>query len=310
MDLLTKRRLKTHVIDHLTALGARSRGDDLVILCPFHNDSNPSLGVNVGDDKIPGIFKCFSCPAHGDWNKLADALRLPRFEYGKKTKIAENEDLFGFLAKELRQMQANQDSGPQVLMGTEDLPYNFTWRGFDRAFYQSLGARFYWDKKRDINFLYLPITQFGKYQGYTICRLDRDPTIDFPKYKTFADTSKCFLLYDQVPSSAPIVLVEGHFDAIRLFGLGIPAMCIFGTENWGDVKKAALLSKCPSKVLLLMDGDEAGRTATTQIFNSLRDALVPEVYYLPVTPGDDPKIDPGNMPEFFINEIKWWAHAA
>ncbi|KAA0242501.1 MAG: hypothetical protein EDM70_14135 [Candidatus Brocadia sp. AMX2] len=31
-------------------------------LCPFHDDTNPSLSVNVES----GLFRCFSCDAKGD----------------------------------------------------------------------------------------------------------------------------------------------------------------------------------------------------------------------------------------------------
>jgi putative DNA primase/helicase len=39
-----------------------ARGDEVLALCPFHDDSNPSLSVNVKT----GLFNCFGCDAKGD----------------------------------------------------------------------------------------------------------------------------------------------------------------------------------------------------------------------------------------------------
>lgn len=38
------------------------RGQNLIGLCPFHNDTTPSLTVN----SAKGIYKCFACDVSGD----------------------------------------------------------------------------------------------------------------------------------------------------------------------------------------------------------------------------------------------------
>ena len=50
----------SEVLGHYISL--KSKGSDYIALCPFHNDSNPSL--HVSDKK--GVFKCFPCDAGGD----------------------------------------------------------------------------------------------------------------------------------------------------------------------------------------------------------------------------------------------------
>jgi DNA primase len=40
----------------------RPRGDEIVVSCPFHEDTNPSFSVNLKT----GLFKCFGCGAQGD----------------------------------------------------------------------------------------------------------------------------------------------------------------------------------------------------------------------------------------------------
>lgn len=38
------------------------RGDEVQVLCPFHDDKNPSLSINIKT----GLFNCFACGASGD----------------------------------------------------------------------------------------------------------------------------------------------------------------------------------------------------------------------------------------------------
>lgn len=39
-----------------------ARGDEVLALCPFHDDTNPSLSINLKT----GLFNCFACEAKGD----------------------------------------------------------------------------------------------------------------------------------------------------------------------------------------------------------------------------------------------------
>jgi DNA primase len=62
-----------------------------------------------------------------------------------------------------------------------------------------------------------------------------------------------------------MVLVEGQRDCLRLLTLGIPAMCIFGTQSWSKSKAKLLEVSGVRRIVLLMDGDEAGINATEKI---------------------------------------------
>ncbi len=42
---------------------AKINGDDLIGLCPFHEDSKPSLSVNLRT----GMYHCFACGASGNY---------------------------------------------------------------------------------------------------------------------------------------------------------------------------------------------------------------------------------------------------
>lgn len=43
-------------------LRVERKGREFISLCPFHNDSKPSLTIN--DEK--GFYHCFACGAHGN----------------------------------------------------------------------------------------------------------------------------------------------------------------------------------------------------------------------------------------------------
>ena len=84
------------IISHYIPLN--KKGTALVALCPFHQDTKPSMNVN--DSK--GMFKCFACGQGGDaitfvkeykkldfveaLRELAGVLNLPFEEYQKEKK--------------------------------------------------------------------------------------------------------------------------------------------------------------------------------------------------------------------------------
>ena len=309
MDLITQSRLRDHVIAELTAIGGRIKGDEIIILCAFHQDSRPSLQVHIGHNITPGGFHCFSCGAHGGWNKLAGALRLREFAYAgfgsgirataTPGKPGEQIDPFELLSRVLQKTEVLTAQSLHQKEGLEPLDKNFTWRGLGKRFLECYGARFFWDREKDVEFLYFPLLMNKDYVGYTVAAI----TPGFkPKYRTFADTHRVFFLYDHVPNNGPVYLVEGHYDALRLQADGLPAMALFGTQNWSPTKRAFLAAKNPTKVIILMDGDDAGYKATETIFNDLRAGFNVIPYTLPNQP-DNP-IDPGNMSDWLVEEVR------
>ena len=48
------------------------RGNEFLAVCPFHNDTKPSL--SIVDDK--NFYHCFACGAHGDIIKFTSKGRL------------------------------------------------------------------------------------------------------------------------------------------------------------------------------------------------------------------------------------------
>lgn len=302
VNLLDSEKLRQHVIEQLSPIG-KVKGDEIIIRCfsGKHNDNNPSLGVHIGFKVPPGTYHCFSCKAHGSWNSLAKHLNLVQFKHvGESSFKANPDDPFQILSKSLNSKPLLDQEITPKRHGIEPLPGEFEWRGLSREFLVSREAKFWWqrDVKRDfeMDWLYFPLTRNRKYTGYTLCALKPHK----PKYMVFGNTLENFFLYDHVAPGGPIVLVEGHFDCLRLQSLGIPSLAIFGVANWGPIKKSLLLAKNPSRVVLLFDGDDAGYEATNLIFEDLRTGFDVKPIFLPKT---DEKYDPGNMPVAWVDDL-------
>lgn len=310
MDLLRQSKLRTLVVDSLLAIGGKQRGEHIVLTCPWHNETKPSLHVNIGYEVDPGVFNCFGCKAKGSWNVLAKALKLPTIEENTKDKTItvngistqNDEDDTQTIKKVYEEIQAKikATQAEYPTLKTSELPDDFFWRGYGKKFYEKLGGRFYWNRKFDKNYLYFPLTMNKRYTGYTLCSLDGKDV----KYQTFTDSSKVFFLYDHIPYGVPIVLVEGHFDAIRLYAEGFYPLGIFGVQNWSSIKMNYLTAKAPPKVVIAFDGDKPGCDAAVKVFKDLRIGFNVDIFYLPISTDPKNKIDPGNMSEEFIWELR------
>ena len=294
MDLLQQNKLRVLVIENLLAIGGRQQGDSIWLPCPFHSETKPSLSVHIGHKVIPGSFNCFGCKAKGSYNTLAKALSLPFFDY-KVSQTEENIPMDAII-KDLKTKIAQNNAGYKTLKGIEDLPLDFTWRGYGRTFYARLGAKFYWDCEK--SYLYFPLYMNHIYMGYTLCNLDGKDL----KYQTITDSRKVFFLYDYVPHKSPIVLVEGHFDALRLYAEGFYPLALFGLQNWSEIKKNYLLTKAPPKIIIAFDGDKPGYESSINIFKDLRISCNVDIFYLPIYEGKN-KLDPGNMPKEFLDAL-------
>ena len=301
---MTPSALRSHVVDQLMAVGGIMKGEEIQILCPFHNDHTPSLNVHIGHKLDAGTYHCFSCHARGAWNRLAHVLHLEKVvEVTTPTVSSEGnftedlEDPFNLLALELKDKEVLKEETYRKLKGTEAIPDNFSWRGFNGNFYSRLGSTYYWTDA--VEYLHFPFTTNGEYKGYTLIAVKA--TGKFTKYQIFAEAKKVFFLYDMLPENQSIVLTEGHYDAMRLIGEGFFATAILGVNNWSSFKKDLLIAKNPSKIVIAFDGDVAGYEASVKIFRDLCDGLDVDIFYLPL---QTPKLDPGNMSEEYLNLLR------
>lgn len=105
----------------------------------------------------------------------------------------------------------------------------------------------------------------------------------YPKSLNTTNFAKTEFFYNEqnIDWTKPVVLVEGPFDAINVYN----SIAFLG-KVLSDTQFSILLEKNPPKIILYMDGDEAGDESTKAIFNQLRAFFEIEIVYS--DNGDDP----------------------
>lgn len=243
------------------------------VLCPFHSEKTPSLRIFHGNDsRNPGWGKCYGCGEQGSWNKIAPALGLAPFGPQKPTEA---------YARPFSLSDEDSDESTTEDLKFEPLPKNKKWRGIPTNFLRKLGCKVYinqWGYKG----VFLPVDVGNEQRGYIKARFRKD---DNPvkserrpsyvnKKGSWVKTHGLFL-FDQSLTvlkkrkTRTVVLVEGPRDALVLLMKGIPAMAILGTHSWTDAKRRLLETYGVRRVVVLMDGDEAGNKAADLLMSSL-----------------------------------------
>lgn len=104
--------------------------------------------------------------------------------------------------------------------------------------------------------------------------------------------------YDVVQPFDFAVLVESPLDAVRLFGLGIPAFATLGA--WVSKEQVRLMARLFSFVIVALDADKAGREATEVVRPMLKRqgcASIEWRYEGLVDVDGDPAKDVGDVPD-------------
>ncbi len=146
-DLLMKVPLE-EVISRL-GIKAERRGHQLRAICPFHQDSKPSLNLYPSGKGSPSHFHCFSCGAHGNAIDLVKEVNGTDFKssidwlarsFGIQPVRGEPEGggakgrKVSAVSFALRQFDHHHDA--------EKFSLWCSWRGFDEAFLYSKGLRY------------------------------------------------------------------------------------------------------------------------------------------------------------------------
>ena len=249
------------------------------IVCPFHEDVNPSLVLNFEENK----WFCFGCNRSGDakdfvkefekkYNNLNDLkayLKYLRILKSKKcsdlklnlarSKKAKKQDIdlyneaydFYFGLKTLDWAKVND----KEIRAARKYMLN---RGFTIKVLNQIKAKYTYQNSYKIVF---PMIDNGEFRGW-VCRTT-DPEIEKKrKYLYNSGFSRATTLVGEYGSKNYVIVVEGYMDRLKLVQYGINnVVAILGWKMSSEqIKK--LKSKGIKTVISALDNDEYGRKGT------------------------------------------------
>lgn len=292
----------------------KDTGDAWMICCPFHSENTPSCRISKGVNVPPGIFYCFGCKEKGKWNKLARKMGLKTIEdEDSKALGSVAPNLSSSLKRIKHDMLEVEDlshlsieeamrSLDFEIRGTTILPLgNMNWRGVSFKILNKMKVRKYVDTKhlKSTTYLLIPIIIQGSIKGVVRARWKKEkkltsyynsrvtPQSSSSWVKTFG-----LLGYDRVRKTKYwkkdkiVYVVEGPRDAINLISMGYAAVAILGATSWSKSKRELIQQLNPKRVVVMMDGDDPGRAAGRNIYNSIKSVM--QVEKIKLNEGMDP----------------------
>lgn len=288
----------------LNGLHGKKMGDYTSIVCPFHADSNPSCSVKT-KPPYQGFYKCWSCGAKGPFSKLAEKLGIEAgvaptpaidtepYEEFFKAKVAV-EDYRLVDPADLKSLSAKNVASLGIKDGWRGVPIDFL--------RETVGAKII-----DNRTLYFPVMVNQKEVGYVKAQKEKPKNRKFPSYLNkpglWSKTHGLFL-FDQAvelsEGSRTLILTEGPRDPMRLMQEGLPAVAMLGTQSWSEAKRRILELAGIENLILCMDGDEAGRTASKMLREACDGYLNIHDFGLYEWEGE---YDPFNMPKSLSRKL-------
>lgn len=255
-------------------------GENLMGCCPFHDDDNPSWGINIKN----GLYQCFSC---GETGNIFTLMKHFGDDVGGEFEGIEieppDDNELKKLQKELLELIADDRKKRALFpmpkaIGVNDLRDDSP---LQKAFLRqvcfkrkmriktclSFGLKVCVKEGKWKNRVLVPIHDVdGNYVFFAGRKLEDNSSRRKWLYPEGCDRSKhVYNLYRLFPMGMAVV-VEGQFDVMKFYQEGIPAVSIMSA--FISDAQIALLAKV-DRVVLLFDGDFAGRTATRKVASVL-----------------------------------------
>ena len=264
---------KIGFIENLNLEIVEISGDEVRCICPLHDDSDPSLHINVQTGK----FQCWAGCLHGTSLKMLYE-KLTGKEY---VEDVQDDWLVNFKKKFLIRSDITKVPTIPILpsaIGTKGEEYlcgrKITTRSISEWHIQ------YWDS---IDGIVIPLEEVG----YVIRYLNAEKTRDKYKYASGTKITNTLFGFNKLNFDKYnfIILVEGVLDKIFLHQLGFTNSLAIMHADLSKVQKSMLLEHM-KPVYLMLDPDEAGKMASKKIFNMLKHSV--QTYICNLPEGKDP----------------------
>lgn len=251
--------------------------DKQKIVCPFHNDLNPSMDCNLVD----GTFYCYGCAASGDATKFVklanpemddlsalreyfrilksdkvkdiSCKRQPKPRHEDRQKLLEAMDYYYGLASIdwQRDMQVEVENAYQYMHK----------RGFTAKALNMAHAKVTYNNSYPIVF---PMMDNGIFRGW-VCRTNNPEVEKKRKYLYNEGFSRATTLVGHYSKGSKVVIVEGYMDMLKMRMLGIKnVVAILGWKITNEqIRK--LKDKGITHVVSALDNDECGIKGTAYL---------------------------------------------
>lgn len=280
------------------------------VVCPIHDDANPSLML----DFHTGIWYCFGCDKSGKAQKLVREVEkkhhslneiqamakfakivrgtskeeLPKFQVHERTK-EEDRELYAQAYDFYHGLSSVDWFNPQFEEAEEVLDY-MEHRGFT--------ARTLADAKVKVTFeeaysMVFPMMDNGKFRGWVSRTMDPEIAKQ-RKYLYNKGFSRSNTVVGDYRGCKYVVIVEGYMDRLKLVQLGVHnAVAILGWKlSPGQIQK--LKSEGVQYAVAATDNDEAGRKGAAWIAQNFPSVRWPYLKGLK---------DPGDFDEKSFNRM-------
>ena len=242
------------------------------ILCPFHEDSKPSMSINT----VEGVWICHAGCGQGTLRQLYKKL------YGEEVPLKYNfeenfsdEDIFNFETFE-----------DDIIQPEITIPFKLdsvpSWI-FDRGFTKEILKSWNCGISEEYS-LVIPVTENRKTIGW-VCR--RRAYIE-PKYvySPGMRISRVVFGADRLKEGLDyICITEGTLDTIWMDQNGFPSIALLGL-TLSKVQEYLISKLAPREYILCLDNDSPGKAATEKIAAKLEKYALVSQITLPKTVKD------------------------
>lgn len=276
------------ILDHYGLTGGlKQKGNELVGLCPFHKETKGSFRANLSKN----AFHCFGCKAKGN---VLDFVALKEGVDIREAALM-IQDWFGIEPQMPSKGPVKAPEGakvhkevPEAEQEVVNIPLTFTLRTLDPE-HEYLKERGLKSETIDYfglgfcsrglmkNRVVVPVhNEMGELVAYA-GRWPGDPPDDEDKYKLPPGFYKTLVVFNlhrakEMAKERGLILVEGFFDCFKVWQAGFENVVALMGSSMSEEQEKLILDAVGSKgkVILLFDGDKAGRECTEDVFCRLR----------------------------------------
>jgi DNA primase len=257
----------------------RSGPDQYRGCCPIHGgESRDAFHANLSKN----IFHCFACGAGGTVLDFVAAMdRCSVREAAVKLACAMAEPIVPACSKQLV-TEKRKSAAPLgfTLRGVDPAHPYLAGRGIQTLTAAHFGVGFYRGSGVFAGRVVIPIHNEG---GELVAYCGRAVDGSRPRYRFpfgFAKSEFVFNLHRAAAGQQTVVVVEGFFDCLKVHQAGAPAVVALMGARLYEAQKSALLRHFRT-IILMLDGDVAGRRGTAAITAQLRPYVNVHVVQLP-----------------------------